>query len=53
LAADVDDDLDVEDPAVVAAVVGIPPVAPANTDRRPSGGGARRGGKGGGGRGRE
>jgi len=53
LAADVDDDLDVEDPVVVAAVVGIPPVAPANTDRRPSGGGARRGGKGGGGRGRE
>src|SRR5712671_4360184 len=36
LVADVDDDLDVEDPAVVAAVVGIPPVAPANTDRRPS-----------------
>jgi len=47
--ADVDDeDLDVEDPAVVAAVVGIPPVAPVNTDRRPSGGGGRRGGKGGG-----
>jgi small subunit ribosomal protein S2 len=50
LVADVDDDLDVEDPAVAAAVVGIPPVAPVNTDRRPSGGG-RRGGKGGGGRG--
>jgi small subunit ribosomal protein S2 len=47
LTADVEDDLDVEDPAVVAAVVGIPPVAPTNTDRRPSGG-ARRGGKGGG-----
>ena len=50
LVADVEDDLDVEDPAVAAAVVGIPPVAPVNTDRRPSGGG-RRGGKGGGGRG--
>jgi small subunit ribosomal protein S2 len=49
LVADVDDDLDVEDPAVAAAVVGIPPVAPVNTDRRPSGGGGgRRGGKGGG-----
>ena len=41
-----DEDLDVEDPALVAAAVGIPPVAPAPTDRRPSGG-ARRGGKGG------
>jgi small subunit ribosomal protein S2 len=49
LAVDVEDDLDVEDPAVVAAVVGIPPVAPANTDRRPSGGARRGGGKGGGG----
>jgi small subunit ribosomal protein S2 len=48
---DVEDDLDVEDPAVVAAVVGIPPVAPVNTDRRPSGGARRGGGKGGGGRG--
>jgi small subunit ribosomal protein S2 len=48
LVADVDDDLDVEDPAVVAAVVGIPPVAPANTDRRPSSGARRGGGKGGG-----
>src|SRR6267142_676433 len=38
---DVDDDLDVEDPAVAAAVVGIPPVAPVNTDRRPSGGARR------------
>jgi hypothetical protein len=46
---DVDDDLDVEDPAVAAAVVGIPPVAPVNTDRRPSGGARRGGGKGGGG----
>jgi small subunit ribosomal protein S2 len=45
---DVDDDLDVEDPAVAAAVVGIPPVAPVNTDRRPSGGARRGGGKGGG-----
>ena len=41
-----DEDLDVEDPALVAAAVGIPPVAPAPTDRRPSSG-ARRGGKGG------
>ena len=49
LVADVDDDLDVEDPAVAAAVVGIPPVAPVNTDRRPSGGARRGGGKGGGG----
>jgi small subunit ribosomal protein S2 len=49
LVADVDDDLDVEDPAIAAAVVGIPPVAPANTDRRPSGGARRGGGKGGGG----
>jgi hypothetical protein len=39
-----DEDLDVEDPALVAAAVGIPPVAPAPTDRRPSSG-ARRGGK--------
>jgi small subunit ribosomal protein S2 len=53
LAVDVEDDLDVEDPAVVAAVVGIPPVAPANTDRRPSGGARRGGGKGGGRGGRE
>ncbi|MDB6161452.1 MAG: ribosomal protein [Gammaproteobacteria bacterium] len=49
LVADVDDDLDVEDPAVAAAVVGIPPVAPASTDRRPSSGARRGGGKGGGG----
>jgi small subunit ribosomal protein S2 len=41
-----DDDLDVEDAAVVAAAVGIPPVAPVNNDRRPASG-ARRGGKGG------
>lgn len=41
------EDLDVEDAAVAEAVVGIPPVAPSNTDRRPSSG-ARRGGKGGG-----
>jgi small subunit ribosomal protein S2 len=49
LVADVDDDLDVEDPAIAAAVVGIPPVAPASTDRRPSSGARRGGGKGGGG----
>ena len=41
--ADVDDeDLDVEDAVAAAAAVGIPPVAPVNPDRRPSGG-ARRG----------
>jgi len=40
-------DLDVEDPALVAAAVGLPPVAPPpTTDRRPPQG-ARRGGKGG------
>jgi small subunit ribosomal protein S2 len=44
---EVEDDLDVEDPALVAAAVGLPPVAPApTTDRRPPQG-ARRGGKGG------
>jgi small subunit ribosomal protein S2 len=47
-ATEIDDegDLDVEDPALVAAAVGLPPVAPPPvTDRRPSGGGgARRGG---------
>jgi len=41
------DDLDAEDPALVAAVVGLAPVPVPPTDRRPSGG-ARRGGKGGG-----
>jgi small subunit ribosomal protein S2 len=48
-AAEIDDegDLDVEDPALVAAAVGLPPVAPTPTvDRRPTQG-ARRGGKGG------
>jgi small subunit ribosomal protein S2 len=46
-AIEIDDDLDVEDPALVAAAVGLPPVAPAPaTDRRPPAG-ARRGGKGG------
>jgi len=44
---EVEDDLDVEDPALVAAAVGLPPVAPTPTvDRRPPSG-ARRGGKGG------
>jgi small subunit ribosomal protein S2 len=44
---EVEDDLDVEDPALVAAAVGLPPVAPTpTTDRRPPQG-ARRGGKGG------
>ena len=46
LAADVDDDLDAEDPAEVAAAVGIAPVPPSNTERRPTGGPRR--GKGGG-----
>jgi len=48
-ATEIDDegDLDVEDPALVAAAVGLPPVAPPpTTDRRPPQG-ARRGGKGG------
>jgi small subunit ribosomal protein S2 len=48
-APEIDDegDLDVEDPALVAAAVGLPPVAPPpTTDRRPAQG-ARRGGKGG------
>jgi small subunit ribosomal protein S2 len=40
-------DLDVEDPALVAAAVGIPPVAPPPTDRRPPSGARRGGGKGG------
>jgi small subunit ribosomal protein S2 len=39
-------DLDVEDPALVAAAVGIPPVAPPPTDRRPPSGARRGGGKG-------
>jgi len=43
------DDLDAEDPALVAAVVGLAPAPAAPTDRRPSGG-ARRGGRPGGGR---
>ncbi len=42
-----DEDLDVEDPALVAAAVGIPPVAPPPADRRPSSGARRGGGKGG------
>ena len=48
-APEIDDegDLDIEDPALVAAAVGIPPVAPPPTDRRPSGGARRGGGKGG------
>jgi hypothetical protein len=45
---EVEDDLDVEDPALVAAAVGLPPVAPApTTDRRPPAGARRGGGKGG------
>jgi small subunit ribosomal protein S2 len=40
-------DLDVEDPALVAAAVGIPPVAPPPADRRPPSGARRGGGKGG------
>jgi small subunit ribosomal protein S2 len=40
------DDLDVEDPALVAAAVGIQPVAPPPTDRRPAQGARRGGGKG-------
>jgi small subunit ribosomal protein S2 len=48
-AVEVEDDLDVEDPALVAAAVGIPPVAPPPADRRPPQG-ARRGGGGKGGR---
>ena len=44
---DVEDDLDVEDPALVAAAVGLPPVAPTPTvDRRPPAGARRGGGKG-------
>jgi small subunit ribosomal protein S2 len=47
------EDLDAEDPALVAAAVGLQPVAAPVADRRPAGGapgGARRGGRPGGGR---
>jgi small subunit ribosomal protein S2 len=42
-----DEDLDVEDPALVAAAVGLPPVAAVPTAERRPPAGARRGGKGG------
>jgi hypothetical protein len=48
-APEIDDegDLDIEDPALVAAAVGLPPVAPPpTTDRRPAQGARRGGGKG-------